>query len=73
MKIQTSLRAGVTYQQCDAQRNYVKGLVKSGKCVAGYPYPPAPYPPYPPQPVPPPSTGGYVNGVYYPDMSGTCG
>jgi hypothetical protein len=72
MKIQTSLRAGMTYDQCDAQRNYVKGLVASGKCVVG-PYPPNPYPPYPPQPVPPSPSGGYVNGVWYPDKSGTCG
>ena len=69
MKIKSDLHAGMTYAECDAQRNYWKNMAKSGYCT-GYnpqPYPPAPYPPYPP------SGGGYVNGVYYPDRSGTCG
>jgi hypothetical protein len=88
MKVQSNICAGITFEQCDAQRNYYKGLVQSGKCVANPyppqpyppyppqpypPYPPQPYPPYPPQPTPPPSGGGYVNGVWYPDRSGTCG
>jgi hypothetical protein len=80
MKVQSNICAGVTFEQCDAQRNYYKGLVQSGKCVANpyppYPYPPnpyPPYPPYPPKPTPAPSGGGYVGGVWYPDRSGSCG
>ncbi len=75
MKVQSNICAGMTYEQCDAQRNYYKNLVKSGKCVVN-PYPPnpyPPYPPYPPNPYPPSPGGGYVNGVWYPDRSGTCG
>jgi hypothetical protein len=72
MKIKTDLHAGITYQECDAQRSYWKNMAKSGYCTGYYPpqpYPPQPYPPYPPQP----SSGGYVGGVYYPDRSGYCG
>lgn len=76
MKIQTDLHAGMTYAQCDASRNYWKGLVKSGTCVA-YPAPPYPTTPttptYPPTYPPTTSGGGYVGGVWYPDQSGTCG
>jgi hypothetical protein len=80
MKIQSDLHAGMSLSQCEASRNYWKGLVKSGTCVAN-PYPPYPttpptttYPPtYPTYPTYPTTGGGYVNGVYYADMSGTCG
>jgi hypothetical protein len=80
MKIQSNVHAGMTYEECDAQRNYWKGMAQSGHCTGVNPYPP--YPPYPPNPYPPtpypptpypPSGGGYVNGVYYPDYSGYCG
>jgi hypothetical protein len=78
MKIKSDLHAGMTYTECDAQRNYWKSMAKSGKCNAYYPpttYPPTTYPPttYPPTTYPPSGSGGYVNGVYYPDYSGTCG
>ena len=84
MKIQSDLHAGMTYTECDVQRNYWKSMAQSGKCNAYYPptnypptyYPPTYYPPttYPPTTYPPTSTGGgYVNGVYYSDMSGACG
>lgn len=75
MKIHSDVHAGITYQQCDAQRNYWKNLAKSGSCTAApNPYPPQPYPPtYPPTYPPQPTGGGWVGGVYYPDKSGTCG
>jgi len=73
MKIKTDLKAGMTFAECDAQRNYWKGLVQSGQCIYN-PYPPNPNPPNPnpPSPPPNPSGGGYVNGVWYPDRSGWC-
>jgi len=77
MKVHSDLRAGMTYQQCDSQRNYYKSMVQGGHCGGYNPNPP--YPPYPPNPpnppyppVPPSPGGGYVNGVWYPDRSGTC-
>jgi hypothetical protein len=83
MKIKSDIHAGMTYEECDAQRNYWKNMAKSGSCAAYYPpatyYPPSTYYPpatyYPPTTYPPAPTasGGYVNGVYYPDKSGTCG
>jgi hypothetical protein len=78
MKIKSNVHAGMTYQECDAQRNYWKKMAQSGKCNAYYPpasYPPTYYPPtyYPPTYPPTSSGGGYVNGVYYADMSGSCG
>ncbi len=80
MKIKSDLHAGMTYEECDAQRNYWKGMAQSGHCTGvnpqpypPTPYPPTPYPPYNPYPPAPPSGGGYVNGVYYHDYSGACG
>ena len=83
MKIKSDIHAGMTYTECDVQRNYWKSMAQSGKCTGyypPYPYPPTPYPPtpyppapYPPAPYPPSGSGGYVNGVYYSDMSGACG
>jgi len=77
MKIQSNIRAGMTYQECDAQRNSYKSMVQGGHCT-GYippqPYPPyPPYPPQPPYPPYPPSGGGWVDGVWFADRSGTCG
>ena len=69
MKIKSDLKAGMTFEECDAQRNYWKGLVKSGQCIPN-PYPPGPYPPGPTPPSP--HGGGYVDGVWYPDLSGYC-
>ena len=83
MKVQSNICAGMTYEECDAQRNYYKNMAQSGKCQYNpypypypyppNPYPPNPYPPYPPQPVPSPQGGGYVGGVWYSDRSGACG
>jgi hypothetical protein len=76
MKIKSDIHAGMTYAECDSQRNYWKSMAQSGHCT-GYnppvPYPYPPYPPYPPSPTYPTTGGGYVGGVYYPDRSGTCG
>ncbi len=78
MKIKTDLRAGLTFEQCDAQRNYWKQAAQSGNCNAvlrdmAPPPPPTPVPP----PTTPPSQGqsgcSWVNGIYYPDKSGVCG
>jgi hypothetical protein len=89
MKIQTNLHAGMTFTECDAQRNYMKFAAQTGNCSAlnGYPTQPSyptQLPSYPVQPsypsqLPsyPPSQpvqgGGYYGGVYYADRSGTCG
>lgn len=32
MKIQTDLHAGMTFQECDAQRNWYKNHVRAGTC-----------------------------------------
>jgi crotonobetainyl-CoA:carnitine CoA-transferase CaiB-like acyl-CoA transferase len=69
MKIKSDVHAGMTYAECDAQRNYWKSMAQSGHCTGYGPQPPY-YPPYNPYP---PSGGDYVNGVWYPDMSGACG
>ena len=81
MKIQSNLRAGMTFAECDVQRNYMKQAAQSGNCSAfnwhpqqpSYPTnlpssPPTYYPPSQPA-----SGGGYYGGVYYPDRSGSCG
>jgi len=61
MKVRSDLIAGMTFEECDQLRNYWKGLAQ-GPCVG---------PPNPPQPSS--CTGGYVEGVCYPDKSGVCG
>lgn len=72
MKIKTNLHAGMTFEECDAQRNYWKQAAQTGNCAAIQP-------PKPTQPLPTPPTTpaqpncSWVNGIYYPDMSGTCG
>lgn len=66
MKIKSDVRAGMTFAECDAQRNYYKRMVKSGRCDAPRPNPV-------PNPVPYPSGGGWVNGRWVADQSGSCG
>jgi hypothetical protein len=79
MKVYTDLRAGMTYEECDAQRNYWKQAAQTGNCQAVLSDMNPPTTPPPTTTTPPPTTGttgfscGYVNGVYYGDMSGTCG
>jgi hypothetical protein len=86
MKIKTNVFAGMTYEECDAQRNWWKNQANmmesyynstSTKPPSGLWFPCQGNPPSgggtPPPPTPPPSgSGGYVNGVWVPDMSGTC-
>jgi hypothetical protein len=82
MKIKSNLHAGMTFSECDAQRNYMKQAAQSGNCSALYyyqyaqPYYPSQLPTYPPTyypPSQPTAGGGYYAGVYYPDRSGACG
>jgi hypothetical protein len=78
MRIKTDLRAGLTFEQCDAQRNYWKQAAQTRNCsVVLRDMAPPPTPSPIPPPVTPPSQGqsgcSWVNGVYYPDMSGDCG
>jgi hypothetical protein len=47
MNTKTDIRAGMTFEECDAQRNYWKNMSKSGTCY-GYPYYPKPPTPYTP-------------------------
>ena len=85
MKIKTNLRAGITFQECDARRNYMKQAVQSGNCGAlnqGVQQPsfptqlPSPPPVYSPPSYPaqsqPAAGGGYYGGTFYPDRSGWC-
>jgi hypothetical protein len=44
MKTKTDLRAGMSYAECDAQKNYYKNLVQTGYCSGGG-YPGPVYPP----------------------------
>ncbi|MBP1692212.1 MAG: hypothetical protein H6Q37_95 [Chloroflexi bacterium] len=85
MKIKTNVCAGMTFEECDAQRNWWKQQANMMESYANSTatYPPSglwfpcqtqPYPPAPPPTPPTPTTcGGYVNGVCVPDVSGTCG
>jgi hypothetical protein len=67
MKIKSDIRAGMTFAECDAQRNYWKAMVKSRRCDAPMPGPM-------PGPIPRPNPGGgWVGGRWYPDRSGACG
>jgi hypothetical protein len=80
MNIKSGLTAGMSYEQCTELREWWKDMARNGPCVAN-PNPPTPGTPPPTSAQPPTSTasiqpacyGGYVNGVYYPDLSGTCG
>ena len=76
MKIRTNLSAGMTYTECDQQRDWWKQQAElmeqyatssSMTPPAGLWFPTSGGGNYPS------SGGGYVNGVYYPDKSGVCG
>lgn len=80
MKIKSNLSAGMTFAECDQQRNWWKEQAemmeryfndRSLNPPAGlwFPCPPSTTPPT----VPPTSGGGWVNGVFFPDKSGVCG
>jgi hypothetical protein len=88
MKIHSNLRAGMTFTECDAQRNRMKRAAQTGDCSALNSYPtnlpsysvqpsyPTNLPSYPPAYYPPSQPaqgGGYYGGVWYADRSGTCG
>lgn len=83
MKIKTNLTAGMTFDQCKAQRDWWKNQAstmesyyynKSLVPPAGLWFPCQGNPTYPggSGSKPPTSSGGYVDGVWVPDMSGTC-
>lgn len=77
MKIRTNILAGMTFAECDAQRDWWKQQAQlmeqyANNVNAGPPaglWLPSGGTVYPPSG----SGGGYVNGVYYPDKSGVCG
>lgn len=88
MKIKTDIFAGMTYEECDAQRNWWKNQAqmmeaysadKSWSPPAGLWFPCMGNPPVPGGgsssggTTPPPNSGGYVNGKWVQDMSGYCG
>ena len=80
MKVHTDLRAGMSFDECDAQRNYWKQAAQTGNCNAVLADMNRPTTPPPTTTTPPPPTSStgqsgcsWVNGVYYADMSGTCG
>lgn len=71
MNIKSNLRAGMSFQECDYQRNYYKQAYQTGNCSvlnqpANNPGYVTQLPSY--QPV-----GGDFRGVFYPDRSGSCG
>jgi len=78
MKIRSDIHAGMTFAECDVQRDCWKQQAElmekyangSGSVPSGLVFPPYTCSGTTP---PPPSGGGYVNGVYYPDKSGVCG
>lgn len=91
MKIKTNITAGMTFEECDAQRNWWK---QQANMMESYQYSTATTPPsglwFPCMSNPPypgsgsgsssgnsgssgsSTTGGYVAGVWVPDMSGVC-
>ena len=84
MKIRSEIHAGYTsVEQCQADAQYWKDnanametFAKTGTWPSGMPYPyvPTTLPAYPTTPTyPPSSSGGYVQGVWYADLSGACG
>lgn len=78
MKIRSDIHAGMTFAECDVQRDCWKQQAElmekyangSGSVPSGLKFPP--YTCSGTTPTPPPTGGGYVNGVYYPDKSGYC-
>ena len=72
MKIRSDIRAGDALAECQKQRDYWKAQAQYMEEIAKSP---APKPPAPSPPTT--STGGsgcgWVNGIFYPDRSGTCG
>ena len=79
MKIRTNLSAGMTFEECDAQRNWWKeqAYLMQTYAIGDSTTPPAglwlPSSGSGSSPTYPTSGGGYVNGVYYADQSGVCG
>lgn len=79
MKIRSDIHAGMTFAECDAQRDCWKKQAElmeqyangSGSVPSGLTFPPYTCSSSSGQTYP--SGGGYVNGVYYPDKSGVCG
>jgi len=79
MKVRSNIRAGneaEALRKCQKERDYWKVQAAEMEAIATSPAKPSP----PQQPTPPPSYGtattvgcGWVNGIYYPDLSGTCG
>lgn len=88
MKIKTNITAGMTFEECDAQRNWWKNQAnmmetyqydKSAKPPTGLWFPCMSNPPYPGSGSGSSGSGGssttgggYVAGVWVPDMSGVC-
>jgi hypothetical protein len=84
MKIRSDIHAGMTFAECDVQRDCWKQQAElmekyangSGSIPSGLQFPPYTCSGSTPPPSGggyPTSGGGYVNGVYYPDKSGVCG
>jgi hypothetical protein len=76
MKTRTNIQAGASpLQACKQQKEYWMGQAQYMENILSHCQqytPPAPPSPYPAPPYPGPSGGGYVNGVWYSDQSGTC-
>jgi hypothetical protein len=71
MKIRSNIRAGDALADCQKQRDYWKAQATYMEKVATST---TPKPPTTPPTTPTTSVScGWVNGVYYGDMSGTCG
>ncbi len=74
MKIRTNLSAGMTFEECDQQRDWWK---QQAELMEQYSKSSSTTPPaglwFPTSGGQPSTGGGYVNGVYYADMSGVCG
>jgi hypothetical protein len=75
MKIKTDVHAGMSYAECDAQRDWWK---QQAQMMESFAKSRSMTPPaglwWPNQTTPPPTnSGGWVDGVWYQDMSGYCG
>lgn len=79
MKIRSNLSAGMTFEECDVQRNWWKeqAYLMQTYAKSSSSTPPSglwlPGSGSPSSPTYPTTGGGYVSGVYYPDKSGVCG